>query len=94
MSEPKAENGSTPARLRDPFADLPEALTLEDVEKVTRIPKQTLRRLIDAGELPAWRLGTRNTRIWRDELREAIEAGRITGGSSDGEKRTGSEQGV
>lgn len=73
--------GST--RGLDPLAGLPEALTLEEVEEVTRITKPTLRRLIDTGVIPAWRLGPRTTRVWREELRAVIEAGRISGGMQD-----------
>lgn len=72
--------GPGPTR-HDPFAGLPDVLTLEEVEEITRIPKQTLYRLMETGALPAWRLGPRNTRVWREELREVIEAGRLTGGS-------------
>lgn len=68
----------------DPFDGLPEVLTLEEVERLTRIPKQTLYRLIETGALPAWRLGARNTRVWREELRAAIDAGRVTGGQHGG----------
>lgn len=68
----------------DPFEGLPEVLTLEEVEKLTRIPKQTLYRLIETGAMPAWRLGARNTRVWREELRAAIDAGRVTGGQHGG----------
>lgn len=81
MTETNGETKVSGSARHDPFAGLPDVLTLEEVETITRIPKQTLYRLIDAGVLPAWRLGQRNTRVWRDELREAIEAGRLTGGS-------------
>lgn len=67
----------------DPLAGLPEALTLDEVQAVTRIGKPTLRRLIETGVIPAWRLGPRTTRVWREELRAVIEAGRISGGTQD-----------
>lgn len=72
-----------PATGVDPLAGLPEALTLDEVEALTRVSRKSLLRLIDAGVLPAWRLGPRSTRVWREELRAVIEAGRISGGMQD-----------
>lgn len=93
MDQNSAECAPAAATGADPLAGLPEALTLEEVEAVTRISRKSLRRLIETGVVPAWRLGPRTTRVWREELRAVIEAGRISGGMQDDDE-TGSGAGA
>lgn len=63
----------------DPLRDLPEILTPEQCADVLQVSAATMRALISDGIVPAFRLGPRTTRVYRDELIRAIEAARIQG---------------
>lgn len=63
----------------DPLRDLPEILTPEQCADVLQVSAATMRSLISDGTVPAFRLGPRTTRVYRDELIRAIEHARIQG---------------
>lgn len=69
-----------------PLRDLPEILTPEQCAEVLQVSVATMRALISDGIVPAFRLGPRTTRVYRDELIRAIEDARIQG-VEDGEEQ-------
>jgi len=77
-----------PDMREEPLRDLPEVLTLEQCADVLQVSVATMRSLISDGTVPAFRLGARTTRIYRDELICAIEDARIQG-AKDGEESPG-----
>lgn len=70
----------------DPLRDLPEILTPEQCADVLQVSRDTMRSLISEGVIPAFRLGPRTTRVYREELIRAIEDARIQG-VEDGEDK-------
>jgi excisionase family DNA binding protein len=58
-----------------PFALADPLLTVEDVARVLRMNDQTIRNYIDAGTLPAVRVGGRRMRIRQSALEDFIAAG-------------------
>lgn len=70
----------------EPLRDLPEVLTPEQCADVLQVSAATMRALISDGIIPAFRLGPRTTRVYRDELIRAIEEARIQG-VGDGEDK-------
>ncbi|WP_422117772.1 helix-turn-helix domain-containing protein [Brachybacterium sp. UNK5269] len=70
----------------EPLRDLPEILTPEQCADVLQVSRDTMRALISDGIVPAFRLGPRTTRVFRDELIRAIEDARIQG-VEDGEEQ-------
>lgn len=63
----------------DPLRDLPEILTPEQCAEILQVSRDTMRALISDGIVPAFRLGPRTTRVYREELIRAIEDARIQG---------------
>ena len=70
----------------DPLRDLPEILTPDQCADVLQVSRDTMRSLISEGVIPAFRLGPRTTRVYREELIRAIEDARIQG-VEDGEDK-------
>ena len=70
----------------DPLRDLPEILTPEQCADVLQVSRDTMRSLISEGVIPAFRLGPRTARVYREELIRAIEDARIQG-VEDGEDK-------
>ena len=58
-----------------PFTLADPLLTVEDVARVLRMNEQTIRNYIDAGALPAVRVGGRRVRIRQSALEDFIAAG-------------------
>ena len=67
----------------EPLRDLPEILTPEQCADVLQVSPATMRSLISDGVVPAFRLGPRTTRVYRDELIRAIEEARIQGDADE-----------
>lgn len=55
--------------------EIPELMTIAQVAEFLRLNEQTLRNWIDAGSLPAVRLGQRRVRIKRSVVEEIADAG-------------------
>ena len=73
----------------EPLRDLPEILTPEQCADVLQVSAATMRTLISEGIVPAFRLGPRTTRVYREELIRAIEDARIQGAEDGEEQRDG-----
>ena len=58
-----------------PELDNPTLLTVPEVADVLRISPASVRRLIDAGKLPAVRLGPRLIRVHRSGLPRQVQPG-------------------
>ncbi len=56
---------------------LPEFLTVAEVAEILKLNPQTIRNWIDAGKLPAYRVG-RRVRVGRLELETLIRDGRTS----------------
>lgn len=65
------------------LADLPEVLTVEEVSEALRISVRQVHVLIREGDIPAFRLGPRITRVFRDALIDVIEQSKVVGEASD-----------
>lgn len=57
-----------------------EFLTVFEVAALLKVNQQTVRNWIDAGKLPAVRVGARRVRILRSDLDKFIEQGRVWAG--------------
>jgi len=57
--------------------DSEKLLTVDEVAEILRVSPSTVYRRIQAGELPAVKLGHRQVRIKREDLDAYIEAHRI-----------------
>lgn len=66
----------------DPFAQLPSILTVEEAAELLRVTDDKLRNLIKEGTIPGVRIG-RTFRIYRNELRDALDGTRVTGDDAD-----------
>lgn len=66
-----ADKTRPPPRVTDEF------LTVADIAGLLKLNSQTIRNWIDAGKLPAVRIG-RRVRVLRRDLDELIESGRTT----------------
>jgi excisionase family DNA binding protein len=53
-----------------------EFLTVDEVAALLKLNPQTVRNMIDRGELPAVRVGSRRVRIQRSDLDEFLAEGR------------------
>ncbi|WP_442878168.1 helix-turn-helix domain-containing protein [Brachybacterium sp. J144] len=71
----------------EPLRDLPEVLTPEQCAEILQVSAATMRALISDGTVPAFRLGPRTTRVFREELIRAIAAARIQGDPDGQEHR-------
>jgi len=58
--------------------DSEKLLTVDEVAEILRVSPSTVYRRIQAGELPAIKLGHRQVRIKQEDLDAYIEAHRIT----------------
>ena len=61
----------------DKLASFPFFLTVEEVAELIRVSPQTVRRMIEKGQIPGYQVGDRVFRIKRDELMETMEEWRV-----------------
>ncbi len=54
-----------------------EFLTVTEIADLLKLNQQTVRNMIDRGELPAVRVGSRRVRVRRSDLDRFLEAGAI-----------------
>jgi excisionase family DNA binding protein len=59
-----------------------EFLTVAEVAALLKINQQTVRNWIDAGKLPAVRVGARRVRVTRSDLERFLEQGRTGAGAA------------
>jgi excisionase family DNA binding protein len=71
-----ADRHRAPRRPRQRSDDL-DLVTSVEAATMLRVSKMTVCRLIHAGKLPAIRVG-KSFRIYRDDLSEFLDAGRVT----------------
>ena len=64
-------------------------LTVAEVAKTLKLNQQTVRNMIDRGELQAVRVGQRRVRVRRSALEEFIVAGEMAGTQPDSESERG-----
>ncbi len=63
-------NSSTSAHTRDPSADMPRLMTLDEAAKATRVSRRTIQRWLGDGLLSAYRLaGDRRRHVDPSEIR-------------------------
>ena len=66
---------TTTATISKPTAEpLPDLLTLEDLVERLQLSMSTIRRLVTAGEIPAFKLGARVLRVRRSDYEAYLES--------------------
>ncbi len=65
--------------------DSEKLLTVDEVAEILRVSPSTVYRRIQAGELPAIKLGHRQVRVRQEDLDAYIEAHRITSTAASAE---------
>ncbi|MFZ1505278.1 MAG: helix-turn-helix domain-containing protein [Anaerolineae bacterium] len=66
---------TTTTTISKPTAEpLPDLLTLEDLVERLQLSMSTIRRLVTAGEIPAFKLGARVLRVRRSDYEAYLES--------------------